>query len=290
VATGDRERGKGRKGAAAEVFTPSRAASRFSLLPRRRDVRGQPLGGDVNQPPLFDLGIDLEQPRPIVSTLPDEGVSLYDELRRYQEWLIEQALIRSGGKRAGAARLLGLKRTTLVMMLKAQAATMRTGARCRSPGERDGLTVAARVLEVEEDGKWSDAGSGCPGLPARDVSVATSRGRFCQINVSEPDGDHVGGERRFTRTALSRPSACVSRFVSRPWHGSRTTSGHIPRPAPVSISRVNASRKDVHFHPAARLRILPWEGSRSAPHGPTSERPPSSQLGGPSSLVDDACG
>jgi hypothetical protein len=56
---------------------------------------------------------------PVASTLPDEGIDLYRELDRYRDWLIAQALIRTGGNRAGAARLLGIKRTTLVMMLKA---------------------------------------------------------------------------------------------------------------------------------------------------------------------------
>jgi transcriptional regulator with GAF, ATPase, and Fis domain len=62
------------------------------------------------------------------STIPDEGISLYDELRRYQDWLVTQALIKSLGNRAKAARLLGLKRTTLVMMLRANALATRRHA------------------------------------------------------------------------------------------------------------------------------------------------------------------
>lgn len=54
----------------------------------------------------------------VTSTLPDEGVDLRSELGRYQDWMVEQALIRSGGNKAKAARLLGLNRTTLVEMLK----------------------------------------------------------------------------------------------------------------------------------------------------------------------------
>jgi transcriptional regulator with GAF, ATPase, and Fis domain len=56
----------------------------------------------------------------VVSALPEEGVNLRDEMQRYQEWLVQQALIRTNGNRAQAARLLGLKRTTLVMMLRAK--------------------------------------------------------------------------------------------------------------------------------------------------------------------------
>jgi DNA-binding NtrC family response regulator len=54
----------------------------------------------------------------VTSTLPDGGLNLIAELRRYKEWLIDQALVRTQGNRAQAARLLGLKRTTLVMMLR----------------------------------------------------------------------------------------------------------------------------------------------------------------------------
>jgi DNA-binding NtrC family response regulator len=43
---------------------------------------------------------------------------LRHELQRYQEWLVDQALIRTNGNRAAAARLLGIKRTTLIMMLR----------------------------------------------------------------------------------------------------------------------------------------------------------------------------
>ncbi len=67
----------------------------------------------------------------VVSALPPGGLNLRDELQRYQEWLVDQALIRTNGNRAAAARLLGLKRTTLVMMLKTEA-PMNLGPRCRA--------------------------------------------------------------------------------------------------------------------------------------------------------------
>jgi transcriptional regulator with GAF, ATPase, and Fis domain len=57
----------------------------------------------------------------VVSALPESGLKLRDEMQRYQEWLVNQALIRTNGNRAQAARLLGLKRTTLVMMLQSAA-------------------------------------------------------------------------------------------------------------------------------------------------------------------------
>ncbi len=52
------------------------------------------------------------------STLPEEGIDLNAALTQYREWLIEQAMWRTGGNKAQAARLLGLNRTTLVEMLK----------------------------------------------------------------------------------------------------------------------------------------------------------------------------
>lgn len=54
----------------------------------------------------------------MIATLPEEGVDLAGELARYQAWMIDQALIRSQGNKSQAAKLLGLKRTTLVEMLK----------------------------------------------------------------------------------------------------------------------------------------------------------------------------
>lgn len=62
----------------------------------------------------------LTKPRggPVMSTLPEDGIDLRAELGRYQSWLIEQALIRTGGNKARAARLLGIQRTCLVELLK----------------------------------------------------------------------------------------------------------------------------------------------------------------------------
>jgi RNA polymerase sigma factor (sigma-70 family) len=55
---------------------------------------------------------------PVSSVLPEAGFDLIAELRRYQGFLIDQALLRTGGNKAQAAVLLGLNRTTLVEMLK----------------------------------------------------------------------------------------------------------------------------------------------------------------------------
>jgi RNA polymerase sigma factor (sigma-70 family) len=55
---------------------------------------------------------------PVSSVLPEAGFDLIAEMKRYQVFLIEQALLRTGGNKAQAAALLGLNRTTLVEMLK----------------------------------------------------------------------------------------------------------------------------------------------------------------------------
>lgn len=66
----------------------------------------------------------LASPRaPAVSAfLPAEGMSLAGYLDMIERSLIQQALDRTGGTVARAARLLGMNRTTLVMKLKAQGA------------------------------------------------------------------------------------------------------------------------------------------------------------------------
>jgi len=55
---------------------------------------------------------------PVSSVLPEEGLDLVAEVKRYQLFLIEQALLRTGNNKAQAAQLLGLNRTTLVEMIK----------------------------------------------------------------------------------------------------------------------------------------------------------------------------
>jgi DNA-binding NtrC family response regulator len=50
--------------------------------------------------------------------LPESGVDLPALVHRIERDLIGRALVRTEGNRADAARLLGLKRTTLVEKLK----------------------------------------------------------------------------------------------------------------------------------------------------------------------------
>ena len=51
-------------------------------------------------------------------TLPIEGLDLREHLQRIERALVQQALTRAGGVVAQAARLLNLRRTTLVERLR----------------------------------------------------------------------------------------------------------------------------------------------------------------------------
>jgi len=50
--------------------------------------------------------------------IPEEGMDLRGTLREVERWILSQALTITGGNRKKAARLLRLKRTTLVEKIK----------------------------------------------------------------------------------------------------------------------------------------------------------------------------
>lgn len=64
----------------------------------------------------------LRVPVNATPSLPTEGTYLVAYLDTVERSFIQQALDRSGGNRARAARLLGMNRTTLVEKLKRQGA------------------------------------------------------------------------------------------------------------------------------------------------------------------------
>jgi DNA-binding NtrC family response regulator len=57
----------------------------------------------------------LEQPRPLDIS---QGIKLSEEMRRYEMEIIQSALRYTGGNQRAAARLLGLKATTLNAKIK----------------------------------------------------------------------------------------------------------------------------------------------------------------------------
>jgi len=68
-------------------------------------------------------------PRP---TLTEEGIDLNRAVEEFEYRLIDEALRRTKGNKQAAARLLGLKRTTLVAKLR-----RKTGG----PGEAEGYLI-----------------------------------------------------------------------------------------------------------------------------------------------------
>jgi sigma-54 dependent transcriptional regulator, flagellar regulatory protein len=77
------------------------------------------LFGDEGGPELLSAGALLADPGIAdAATLPPAGIDLRAHLTQIERRLIEQALERSGGTVAHAARLLGLRRTTLVEKLR----------------------------------------------------------------------------------------------------------------------------------------------------------------------------
>jgi sigma-54 specific flagellar transcriptional regulator A len=95
------------------------AAEQHSHVPTSPDF----LFGDEGLPELISAGALVESaaphaPRPDAATLPADGIDLRAHLTQIERRLIEQALERANGTVAHAARLLGLRRTTLVEKLR----------------------------------------------------------------------------------------------------------------------------------------------------------------------------
>jgi DNA-binding NtrC family response regulator len=72
---------------------------------------------DVDDLP-SEVGGESLEPLPSAVTLPENGLDLDSVIDRIEHELIQRALERTGGNRGQAARLLNLKRTTLVEKLK----------------------------------------------------------------------------------------------------------------------------------------------------------------------------
>ena len=70
---------------------------------------------------LRDVAIELLNAVDSLKTTPDNGhhsLKLHDEVRKFETDLIRTALIRTGGNQSRAARLLGVKHTTLNAKIK----------------------------------------------------------------------------------------------------------------------------------------------------------------------------
>lgn len=70
---------------------------------------------------LRDVAIELLNAVDSLKTTPEKGhhtLKLYDEVRKFETDMIRTALIRTGGNQSRAARLLGVKHTTLNAKIK----------------------------------------------------------------------------------------------------------------------------------------------------------------------------
>ena len=70
---------------------------------------------------LREVAIELLNAVESLKTTPDNGhhsLKLHDEVRKFETDLIRTALIRTGGNQSRAARLLGVKHTTLNAKIK----------------------------------------------------------------------------------------------------------------------------------------------------------------------------
>ncbi len=84
-------------------------------LPARFSAIGEPDAAVLEEIETIPLPASAEAP---ASQLPDEGLDLREHLLAIERALVSQALVRSGGVVAHAAKLLGLRRTTLVEKLR----------------------------------------------------------------------------------------------------------------------------------------------------------------------------
>jgi DNA-binding NtrC family response regulator len=83
--------------------------------------RSLALGGGRRRIDVDDLPPDMREdaaPAPVTARLAESGVDLPALVQDFERQLIDQALARTDGNRGAAARLLGLKRTTLVEKLR----------------------------------------------------------------------------------------------------------------------------------------------------------------------------
>ena len=84
--------------------------------------RAVAFSGSRAQIDVGDLASEIQQAEepvlPSAVTLPEEGVDLDRFVANIERDLIQRSLERTGGNKGAAAKLLGLKRTTLVEKLK----------------------------------------------------------------------------------------------------------------------------------------------------------------------------
>ncbi len=97
-------------------------ARREPSLPPAAPDPAPPVGGPARKPSVISMPAAAPERRgsnpAFPRVLPDQGVDMFSAVESYQNNLIRQALVRTGGNKNRAAQLLGLNRTTLVEMIR----------------------------------------------------------------------------------------------------------------------------------------------------------------------------
>ena len=87
--------------------------------------------------------------------MPPEGINLREVIASFEQRLIESTLETTGGVQKDAARLLGLKPTTLNEMIKRHSILL--------PRDRERRSAGARAAAVDRDGSSDPRRRALPG-------------------------------------------------------------------------------------------------------------------------------
>jgi sigma-54 specific flagellar transcriptional regulator A len=104
-------------------YRPADLLAQLDLTAELEQPRAQPMELDVEEDVVDDdheamSMLTHSEPGEVMVQLPPDGIDLRDHLFTIERDLIQQALSRAGGTVAHAARLLKLRRTTLVEKLR----------------------------------------------------------------------------------------------------------------------------------------------------------------------------
>ncbi len=159
-------------GAPPQSFPSQVRAGRLGCAPAAPAVPAPPSAPPAPPPepePLTELAA-------VPSVLPDAGLDLRGELARYRDWLVGQALLRTGGHQRKAADLLGLREDVFSRLVKHGRGLVKpclrrskpAGARASSPAPQprrraehgDSLSDVMSRLPLEEITRWHREGKG----------------------------------------------------------------------------------------------------------------------------------
>jgi RNA polymerase sigma factor for flagellar operon FliA len=152
-----------------------------------------------------------EEPMPVPSVLPEAGIDLKAELLRYQAWMIEQALLRTGGNQSAAGLLLGYSDSAIYLYLKrrAQGASPRGGNRAPRTAAGESLAAAAPSSHRPPPPPPTAA----PTLADRidwDRVALLRAGGLCESLIAQKIGSSLGVNRFLVEKVLRRHPAAAA--------------------------------------------------------------------------------